>query len=98
MNNPIAKTVIPKQTVPVVLRTGRHRIEGTMHVPYNHRVLDVLNGVPEYFIPITGVRIYDAATEDLVGEREFLAINKREIVFLYEAGPRQDPSPESPNG
>jgi len=90
MPTQMSRTVIPKQTIPVVLRTFEHRIEGVMHVLYNHRVLDVLNGLPEVFIPITSARIFKAETDALVAERAFLAVNKQEIVYLYEDGPRAD--------
>jgi hypothetical protein len=91
----MSRTIIPKQTVPVVIRTIDQRIEGLMHVLYNHRVTDVLNGVPEVFIPITSVRIHDAKTDTFIEEREFMAINKEHIVYLSEIGPRTDPPQET---
>ncbi|MCX8038492.1 MAG: hypothetical protein N3D11_15835 [Candidatus Sumerlaeia bacterium] len=86
MATQISKTVIPKQMIQVILRTTEHRIEGVMHVLYNHRVLDVLNGVPELFVPITSARIYTATGETLLAERDFIAVNKNHIMFLYEVG------------
>jgi len=95
MVSQMSRTIIPKQTVPVVVRTMDQRIEGLMHVLYNHRVTDVLNGVPEVFVPITSARIHDARTDALIEEREFMAINKEHIVYLFESGPRTDP-PQQP--
>ncbi len=86
MTTQMSKTVIPKQMIPVVVRTAEYRIEGIMHVLYNHRVLDVLNGVPEMFVPITSARIYPATGETLLTERDFIAVNKNHIMFLYEVG------------
>jgi len=87
-----ARAVLVKEN-DLLLVDREHRIEGVMHVLYNHRVLDVLNGMPEVFIPITAARIFETATKELVAERAFLAVNKQEIVFLYEDGPRSDAAP-----
>jgi hypothetical protein len=79
------KRYVEKQMLPVVICTSSYRVEGMMHITYHHRALDVLNG-PESFVPITSARIYNAATNELVAELDFIAITKRQIVLFYEAG------------
>jgi hypothetical protein len=56
-----------------------------MHVTYHHRALDILCG-PEPYLPITQAQVFDAASDELLAEHDFLAINKSQIVFLYETG------------
>jgi len=79
------KRYVEKQMLPIVVCTNIYRIEGIMHITYHHRALDVLNG-PETFVPITQAKIYNAMTGDLIVEREFVAISKRQLVLLYETG------------
>jgi len=79
------KAYVEKQTLPIVVYTTGQRIEGFMHVTYHHRALDVLNS-PDPFLPVTAARIYDATTSVLLGERNFIAINKTHLVLLWEAG------------
>jgi hypothetical protein len=71
-----------KQTLQVVIHTCGNRIEGNLHVSYGHRALDALND-PDPFLAITSARIYDLEGLPII-EREFIAVSKREIVFLYE--------------
>jgi len=85
---------IEKQGLTVVIYTTRHRIEGTLHVSYSHRALDTLNGSDDC-LAITAARIYDDATNTLLSQPEFLAVNKNEIVFLYE-GEGRPPEPPAP--
>jgi len=79
------KHYVDKQMLPVVVCTLAHRVEGVMHITYHHRALDILCG-PEPFLPITLAKIYDLATGTLITERDFVAINKSQIVVLYETG------------
>lgn len=76
---------VEKDLLPVVVWTTAHRIEGMMHITYHHRALDILCG-PEPFLPVTLAKVYDAATDTLISERDFIAISKSHIVFLYETG------------
>jgi len=87
----LARTVIPKMAVTVVVHTADHRIEGLMHVLYNRRVSDELNSVSETFIPITKARIYNIASNKLESEADFIAVNKSHVVYVYEVGPRTIP-------
>ncbi len=77
---------VEKQCISVVIHTRDHRIEGKMHVSYNHRATDALNS-HEPFLPVTSVRVYDDKGL-MVIEREFVAVNKHEIVLLYECTDR----------
>ncbi|MBM3334091.1 hypothetical protein FJY63_05465 [Candidatus Sumerlaeota bacterium] len=86
--NQLARTVIPKITVAVVVRTAEHRIEGLMHVLYNRRVSDELNSAAEAFIPITKARIYDLDSNTLERESDFIALNKKHVIYVHEVGPR----------
>jgi len=95
MLSQLSKAVIPKQIVPVILHTAEHRIEGMMHCLYNYRVSDMMNAIQENFIPITSARVYSLATNALIAEHEFIAINKQHIIFLYEHGKRWE-KPEEP--
>lgn len=79
------KRYVEKQTLPVVVYTHHHRIEGDMHVTYHHRALDILNG-PECYVPITSAKIYSIATGELVVEKEFVAVSKSHLILLYETG------------
>ena len=74
---------VEKQALPVVIHTCSYRIEGKLHVKYNHRALDSLND-EDPFIPITSARVFDLEGLPMI-ERDFIAVNKREIVFLYES-------------
>lgn len=79
------RAYVEKQILPVVVCTGTQRIEGHMHITYHHRALDILNGLEE-FIPITSARVFNAATDTLIAEREFVAVNKHTITTLWETG------------
>lgn len=74
---------INKQTLQVVLFTNNHKLKGHMHVLYNHRALDMLNA-RERFIALTDVTVSNINDGELLFKSEFIAINKNEIVFLYE--------------
>jgi hypothetical protein len=76
---------VEKQKLPVVVHTGVHRIEGLMHVTYHHRALDVLCSA-DLFLPVTEAKIFDTQTDKLVAERDFIAISKQHVVYLYEVG------------
>lgn len=74
---------VNKQTLQVVIYTRANRIEGTVHVLYSHRALDMLN-LKDQFIAVTDASIYPLEGVEVLYKGNFIAINKNEIVFLYE--------------
>ena len=75
---------INKQTLSVVIFTEDYKIEGLIHVLYNHRALDVLNA-DDHFVAVTNAQVSSLATNNTVYEGDFIAVNKDDITLLYEA-------------
>lgn len=75
---------INKQTLNVVIFTKKYKIEGNIHVLYNHRALDILNE-RDSFIAVTKAKMSELGDDKKrFYEGDFLALNKNEIVMLYE--------------
>ncbi len=68
-----------REKVRVIVYTATHRIEGTYSKHPGIRFLDDLNSRKE-FIPITNAKI--SSLGEPVTQSDFLALNKRVIVFI----------------
>ncbi|QPJ64181.1 MAG: hypothetical protein G3M78_01700 [Candidatus Nitrohelix vancouverensis] len=75
---------ITKDTIGVEIRTTNERIEGKIFKMPKNRMLDYLNQMEESFIPVTEVSVYDAASGKLLFESEFIALNKKHIIFISD--------------
>ena len=73
-----------KQTLPVIIETTRYKIQGSIHILYNHRASDELNS-KENFLAVTKAQVFDIETGKCLDERPFIAVNKNHIIMLIEA-------------
>lgn len=80
--------VIQKQPVRVIIQTRNNRILGTLHKRSDNRVIDKLNK-EEAFIPLTNVVIMDVDGKNELLKNDFLALNRREIIWLVESGEKK---------
>jgi len=78
--------------VKVTVRTANELIDGQLAKMPGGRLLDLLNTDNETFIAITDATVRNAVTGDLISEVNFLAINKQQIVFMYDEGEAPDSS------
>ena len=74
---------INKQTIRVEIITAKYKIEGNVHVIYNHRASDMLNS-KEHFIAVTDAIIYPVDKQEPLFEKDFIAVNKNFIICLTE--------------
>jgi hypothetical protein len=72
---------VTKEKIPVVLLTTSHRMEGEVHVIPGGRLLDELNKNTD-FLPITNVTVYELDGETPLDTVDFIAVNKKQIIFL----------------
>ena len=70
-----------KVKINAVIQTVRERIEGTIYVFPNRRVLDEINYAAG-FIAVTQARIINGQSSD---EVDFVAVNINHIVWMLEA-------------
>ena len=73
-------TVISKETVPVMIQTVTHRIQGHIHVQPGDRLKDGINQ-NEPFLAVTDAVIYDLAGKE-VYRSEFMAVNRSQVIWL----------------
>jgi hypothetical protein len=72
--------VIPKETMPVVIQTLTHRVEGKFHVGSGIRLKEELNN-PESFLAITDATVYSDSGVQLY-QSNFLVVNRDQIVWV----------------
>lgn len=72
---------IQKEKLHVILMTDQYKIEGEFHVVAGGRLLDEINKERD-FLPLTNVTIYDIEGGNPLDTVEFLAVNKRNVVFV----------------
>jgi hypothetical protein len=67
-----------KIRIEAIIQTTQQRIQGTLHIHPDRRLLDELNEPPE-FLAVTGARICESNDPIQTG---FLAIHKRHILWV----------------
>lgn len=77
------RPVISTEHTPVMIQTTTNRIVGNMHLRENERIKDALN-TSEDFIAITDAQVLDIEGLNLISQAEFLALNRRSIVWVKE--------------
>jgi hypothetical protein len=82
--------IISKVTVPAMIQTTRHRIQGLVHIRPNSRFKDELDN-DEPFLAVTGAKILNEAAEVLF-EADFISIRREQIVWVipYEERTQED--------
>ena len=75
--------VVSKESVPVIIQTVTHRIQGMLHVRPEERLTDEINK-GERFFAITEATIFETSGEPLF-QCEFFTINRRHIVWILPA-------------
>jgi hypothetical protein len=82
--------IISKVTVPAMIQTTRHRIQGLVHIRPNSRFKDELDN-DEPFLAVTGAKILNEAAEVLF-EADFISIRRDQIVWVipYEERTQED--------
>ena len=75
---------VGKESVPVVVYTATHRIEGVYHAfGGGSRLLDDLNGRQKEFMPLTDVKLASLQNESsIVLESPFVAVNVHSIQVV----------------
>ncbi len=72
-----------KDRVEVVIATNAYRIEGEMHVLAGSRLTDALNSKAKDFFAITGAKVRDLKTDEILFEPEYLAVNRASITCIF---------------
>ena len=72
--------IISKKSVPVIIQTNIHRIEGMVHVRRGDRLSDELDRETD-FLAVTEAKIFDSENQPIYNA-EFLSIAKVNIVWL----------------
>ncbi len=75
--------VVNTQGVPIVIQTETNFIRGILHLRDNERVKDALN-TSEQFMAVTHAQLFDSKGDKLLYETDFLAINRRSLVWIFE--------------
>ena len=71
---------VNKKQISAVIQTIRQRIEGTVYVLPNHRLLDELSSAAG-FIAVTAARIIEGETQQTA---DFVAVNVDQIVWMIQ--------------
>jgi len=78
--------IISKVTVPAMIQTTQHRIQGLVHIRPNERFKDELDN-DEPFLPVTAARIINEAGEVLF-EADFISVRRSQIVWVIPSEDR----------
>ena len=72
--------IISKVTVPAVIQTVMHRIEGSVHIRLDERVKDELDR-NELFLAVTNARVFGLDGVVLY-ETDFMTVSRSQIVWV----------------
>jgi hypothetical protein len=72
--------IISKRSVPVIMQTTQHRIEGNVHIRRGERLKDELDR-EESFLAVTEAKIFDADNQPIYSA-SFLSVAKINIVWI----------------
>lgn len=73
--------IISKVSVPAVIQTTLHRIDGSIHVRLDGRVKDELDrGEP--FLAVTGAKVYSLDGTTILYKTDFMTVARSQIVWV----------------
>ena len=75
--------VVTKREFPVMIQTGTNRLRGFLHLREDERLKDVINSSEE-FIAVTQVELFDQEGKQALLKTDFLALNRRQIIWVVE--------------
>lgn len=78
------KAKVKKKSFDVIIRTAEEKIEGQVYIIPDTRLLDMVNKKEEHFVAVTDAKVYSVFTGKLLFQAHFLALNKKQIVFIAE--------------
>lgn len=81
--------IISKVSVPAMIQTTTHRIQGLVHVRPNSRFKDELD-LDEPFLAVTAAKVFNEAGEVLF-IADFISVRRKQIVWVI---PYEEKSPE----
>ncbi len=81
----VYKAHLKKEKLEVIVRTNSEKIEGEIQILPGTRLLDALNREDESYIALGEAKVYSIATEKLLFQSDFLALNKNQIVMIAES-------------
>lgn len=73
--------IISKKSVPVVMQTTTHRIEGNVHIRRGERLKDELDR-EENFLAVTEAKIFNSDNQPIYSS-SFLSVAKINIVWIF---------------
>lgn len=79
-----AGLVVAKEPVRVGLGVGAYVVSGALHLLEQVVWEQYLANVQSQFLPLTGVRVAHAATDEEVARVGYAAVNREHITVLYE--------------
>lgn len=73
-----------KDKIRVAVITSNYRLSGELYLYENSRLSDILNAdLNKEFIAMTDVRIYHLNEDKMIAQRPFIAINRKEMIYVY---------------
>ncbi|MCK5535033.1 hypothetical protein KAI68_07945 [bacterium] len=69
----------------VVIFSDDYRIEGTIYLHFQQRLLDFINVIDEnkVFFPMTKVNIYSSKNNKLINTLDFISISRKKITLIF---------------
>lgn len=68
----------------MTVETTKYRISGKVFVRYDLRLSDLLNETREGFLVLTDVQVFSLTDNAISYEKDFLAVNKNQIVLISQ--------------
>jgi Family of unknown function (DUF6812) len=72
--------IISKVTIPAMIQTTQHRIQGLVHIRPNGRFKDELDN-DEPFLAVTAAKVFNEIGEVLF-EADFISVRRSQIVWV----------------
>ena len=73
--------IISKRSVPVIMQTTNHRIEGNVHIRRGERLKDELDR-EEHFLAVTEAKIFNSDNQPIYSS-SFLSVAKTNLVWIF---------------
>ncbi|MCK4533295.1 hypothetical protein KAU39_05865 [bacterium] len=69
----------------VIVFLDDYRIEGTIHLHFEQRLLDFINvmDINKGFFPMTEAKIYSLKNNQLFDSVEFISINREKVTLMF---------------
>ncbi|MGD0708180.1 MAG: hypothetical protein ABSA51_06980 [Anaerolineaceae bacterium] len=77
----IFTNVVSKKTIRAKIQTASNHIIGDIYIRQDGRLSDELNK-SDPFLPVTNVEIRDVLGKNLIENRDFIAIQKSQIIWV----------------